>query len=135
MACTRQMLAEESKALREPSLPSERPSGQKMEGLSWCPVSFPVASSGSGWEVCVGDESQPAREVLFGVDERSAATGSDCNTVSAVATRTGTALLPEPSAPSRLQGSCFGRVSLSRQIAQLLVSNGAPSQRDPDRTR
>lgn len=31
MACTRQMLAEAAEAVHEPSLPQERPSGQKKE--------------------------------------------------------------------------------------------------------
>lgn len=41
---------------------------------------------------------------------------------------------PQPSAPSRLQGSCFLEETLCpAQIAQLLVSNGAHCQRDPER--
>lgn len=63
VACTRQMLAEGSEALLEPSVPEERPSGQKKEeGPSRCPVSFPGSSSSKSLgEVCCG-VSQPAQE-------------------------------------------------------------------------
>ena len=68
----------------------------------------------------------------FGVDERSAATGLDCNSESdsdcnCPRTRAERAF-PAP------RIVLLGRVSLSHQIAQLLVSNGAHHQRDPERT-
>lgn len=93
MACTRQMLAEGPEASREPSVPQERPSGQKKEGLCRCPVSFPNTSSGRVGESVFVECPSRRRKVRCEVDQPlpgSTATVS----VSVSATATAAALGP-----------------------------------------
>lgn len=65
-----------------------------------------------GWELCGGDVCPPAQQVEVRKSTRGQPRRS--STATATATPAAASLGPRPSAPSRLQGSCSGRVSLSR---------------------